>query len=210
MELAVFNIEGAETGRTAQLADEVFALEQPNDHAIYMDVRQMQANARQGTHKAKERGEVAASTKKLYRQKGTGNARSGSRKSPVRKSGGTIFGPRPRDYSFRLNTKIKSLARKSALTYKARSAEIRVVENLAFDLPKTRQFLAILKNLSLEGQKVLVVLPEYDRNVYLSGRNLPKTQVTSASEINTIDILHADTLVLTEGAVQIINQRLAN
>ncbi|MDX1909126.1 MAG: 50S ribosomal protein L4 [Bacteroidia bacterium] len=208
MELAVYTIEGVSTGRTVTLKEEVFGLATPNDHAIYLDVRQIMANRRQGTHKAKERGEVAASTRKLYRQKGTGNARVGSRKSPTRKSGGTIFGPRPRDYSFRLNHKVKALARRSALTYKARESEIRVIEGLTMEVPKTKQFKAVLDSLNLTG-KVLVVTSTYDQNVYLAGRNLPKTQILPAADLNTYDILYAKTLVLTEDAVGVIHERLA-
>lgn len=210
MELSVFNIEGVNTGRTIQLNDEVFNLETPNEHAIYMDVKHIHANGRQGTHKTKGRAEVNASTRKLYRQKGTGNARAGSRKSPIRKSGGTIFGPSPRDYSFRLNKKIKSLARRSALTFKAREEGIKVLENFKFDAPKTKAFISILEKLELSSRKVLLITADYDTNIFLSGRNLPKTQVLAASEVNTIHILGADAVLVTEGAVNFINERFAN
>lgn len=210
MELTVFNTEGAETGRKVLLSEEVFGLETPNEHAIYLDVKHILANQRQGTHKTKERAEVAASTRKLYRQKGTGNARAGSRKSPIRKSGGTIFGPRPRDYSARLNGKVKALARRSALTLKAREAGIIVVERFDFETPKTRQALEIIKKLSIETRKVLVVMAQPMQNVYLSIRNLPGADVRNALDLNTYDILHADTLLIMEDAVKLINDRFAN
>lgn len=210
MEVAVYNIEGTDTGRKASLAEAVFALETPNDQAIYQDVRLILANQRQGTHKAKERGEVHGTNKKPFRQKGTGNARQGDRKSPLFRHGGRIFGPRPRAYGFKLNRKVKSLARRSALSYKARENSIVVLENFGFESPKTKEFLQILRNLELAEKKVLLVLSEQDKNVYLSGRNLPKAHVVVASDLNTYDILHADTVVLTEDAVNIINERLEN
>ncbi|MCL4146426.1 UNVERIFIED_CONTAM: hypothetical protein GTU68_023234 [Idotea baltica] len=210
MEVAIFNIEGSETGRTVPLAEAIFGLETPNDHAIYQDVRQIMANRRQGTHKAKERGEITGSNKKPYRQKGTGNARPGSRKSPLWRHGGRMFGPRPRDYGFKLNKKVKSLARKSALTYKAREEGIMVVENFDFEAPKTRQFDAILNNLELGSKKVLLVTGTKNDNVYLSARNLQKAEVRTADSLNTYDILNAETLLLTEDAVNMINERLSN
>ena len=210
MEVAVYNIEGTETGRKADLSEAVFALESPNDHAIYQDVRLIMANRRQGTHKAKERGEVTGTSKKPYRQKGTGNARAGSRQSPLWRHGGRVFGPRPRSYSFKLNKKVRGLARRSALTYKAQEENLRVIENFDFDAPKTKQFRAILDNLDMDNKKVLFVLGESSPNIYLSGRNLPKTQVIVADNINTYDILNAETVIMTEGAVKVINERLAN
>jgi large subunit ribosomal protein L4 len=207
MELAVLNTKGSETGRTVSLPDAVFGVE-PSDHAIYQDVRQTQANARQGTHKAKERGEVSGSKKKPYRQKGTGNARPGHKRSPLWRHGGRVFGPRPRDYGFKLNRKIKRLARRSALTYKAKDEQITILENLAMDAPKTKDFQAILAALNAADSKVLVVVPEYSKNVYLSGRNLPKAQVVRAEDLNTYDILNADRLVICEGAVEKIEQQL--
>ncbi|MDX2248622.1 MAG: 50S ribosomal protein L4 [Bacteroidia bacterium] len=210
MEVAVYNIEGSETGRTVSLSEEIFGLQSPSDHAIYQDVRLILANQRQGTHKAKERGEVSATTKKPYRQKGTGNARQGSRKSPLWRHGGRVFGPRPRDYGFKLNRKLKQLARKSALTYKAREEQIRVVESFAMDAPKTKQFLNILNKLELGNKKTLMVLGDYNPNIYLSGRNLPKAQIMTVADLNTYDILNAETLIITEDAVSIINEKLAN
>lgn len=210
MEVAIYNIEGQDTGRTTSLEDQVFALENPNDHAIYQDVKQILANRRQGTHKAKERGEITGTNKKPYRQKGTGNARQGDRKSPLWRHGGRIFGPRPRSYSFKLNSKVKVLARKSALSHKAKEENIRVLENFVFDAPKTKNLLNILQKFELSSTKVLLVLSDHDQNVYLSGRNLSKTNVMSAGDLNTYDILNAEMLLITEDAVNIINENLAN
>lgn len=210
MEVAVYNIEGSETGRKVNLEANIFGLETPNDQAIYQDVRLILANKRQGTHKSKTRGEVHGTNKKPFRQKGTGNARQGDRKSPLFRHGGRIFGPTPRDYGFKLNKKVKVLARRSALTYKAREDGIKVVESFAFDAPKTKEFLNILNNLELAGKKVIFVMSAEDKTLYYSGRNLPKTQVVIAAELNTYDILHADTLLFTEDAVGVINERLAN
>lgn len=210
MEVAVYNIEGSDTGRRVNLDDTVFGVETPSDHAIYQDVRLIQANKRQGTHKAKERGEVSGTGKKPYRQKGTGNARAGDRKSPLWRHGGRIFGPRPRNYSFRLNKKVKHLARRSALTYKAQEESIRVLEDFSFEVPKTKEFKSIMEKMELMGKKVLLVLPENNDNVYLSGRNLPKTNIIQAENLNTYDILNADMLVLTEKAVSVINERMTN
>ena len=209
MKLPVYTRSGSEAGREVEIDDAVFGLE-PNDHVIWLDVRSIQAAGRQGTHKTKERGEVSGSNKKPYRQKGTGNARSGSRKSPLWRHGGRVFGPKPRDYGFGLNKKVKSLARKSALTYKAREEQVKVVENFGFDAPKTKEFINILDCFELSGKKVLMVLADDDKNIYLSGRNIPKTEVRTAAELNTYDILNAETLILTEGAVKVINERLAN
>ncbi len=208
MEVAVFNIEGAETGRKVSLEENIFGLEMPNDQAIYQDVRLILANKRQGTHKSKERGEVHGTNKKPFRQKGTGNARQGDRKSPLFRHGGRMFGPRQRSYSFKLNRKVKGLARRSALTYKARENGIKVVEAFGFDAPKTKEFLGILKNLELADKKVLFVMPEQDNILYYSGRNLPKARVISAADLNTYDILNAETILLTEDAVGVINERL--
>ncbi|MEL6250764.1 MAG: 50S ribosomal protein L4 [Bacteroidota bacterium] len=210
MEAIVYKIDGGKTSRKVELSDSVFGLETPNDHAIYQDVRLIQANRRQGTHKSKERGEIAGTKKKPYRQKGTGNARSGSRKSPLWRHGGRVFGPKPRDYGFGLNKKVKTIARKSALTYKVREEQLRVIENFGFDAPKTKEFINILDCFELSGKKVLMVLADDDKNIYLSGRNIPKTEVRTAAELNTYDILNAETLILTEGAVKVINERLAN
>lgn len=207
MNIAILNIKGEDTGRKAKLNDKVFKIE-PNDHAIYLDVKQYLANQRQGTHKAKERAEIKGSTRKVKRQKGTGTARMGSLKSPILRGGGRVFGPRPRDYSFKLNKKLKVLARKSALTYKAKEKELAVIENFTFEQPKTKSYLEILKNLSLEGKKTLMVLPEADKNVVLSGRNIPKTRITLASNLNTYDILNADKLILCEGSIEIIENIL--
>ncbi|GAB4402378.1 MAG: 50S ribosomal protein L4 [Microscillaceae bacterium] len=207
MELKVLDINGKETGESVSLAEEVFAIE-PNDHAIYLDVKQYLANQRQGTHKAKERGEITGSTRKLKRQKGTGTARAGSIKSPVFKGGGRIFGPRPRDYHFKLNKKIKVLARKSALSYKARQAEIVVLDSLTFDEPRTKAFATVLKSLSLDSKKTLVITPDVNQNVYLSCRNLPKAQVIPSQQINTYQVLNAEHLVLTKEALAKIETML--
>jgi len=210
MEAIVYSIDGAKTSRKVDLSDSIFGLETPNDHAIYQDVRLIQANRRQGTHKSKERGEITGTGKKPFRQKGTGNARQGTRKSPLWRHGGRVFGPKPRDYGFGLNKKVKVLARKSALTYKAREEQVKVVENFSFEAPKTKEFLKILSGFELSGKKVLLVVPDDSKNIYLSGRNIPKTEVKTAAELNTYDILNAETLLLTEGAVKVINERLAN
>ena len=205
MELAVLNIAGAETGRKISLSEQIFGIE-PNQHAVYLDVKHYLAAQRQGTHKAKERNEVHGSTRKLHRQKGTGGSRKGSIKNPLYRHGGRVFGPVPRDYDFKLNKKVKQLARKSALTYKAQEAAIKVLENVSFDTPKTKAYLEMLEKLALQGKKTLLVLPEHSPNVYLSGRNIPKTKIAIASDINTYDIMNADALILCEGAVDKIQQ----
>ncbi len=207
MELSVLDIKGKDTGRKVSLSDAVFGIE-PNDHAIYLDVKQYLANQRQGTHKAKARSEVSGSTRKLGRQKGGGGARPGDINSPVRVGGGRVFGPVPRDYSFKLNKKVKQLARKSALTYKAKENAIVVVENIAaaFEAPKTKDFIALTKNLQVADKKVLFVLPEANKNVYLSARNIPGVKVSLASNINTYELLDAKSLVLSEGSVSVIEQ----
>ena len=207
MELAIYNSNGQETGRKMTLSSEVFGIE-PNDHAIYLDVKQILANRRQGTHKSKERAEVSYSTKKLKRQKGTGGARAGSIKSPVFVGGGRIFGPKPRDYSFRLNKKVKQLARKSALAYKAQDNGIVLVEGFNFDAPSTKGFTSILSKLKLNGKKTLVIIPELNQNIYLSSRNLQNSKVVIANDINTFDILNANNVVLFEGSVKTIENLL--
>jgi len=205
MELSVFNIKGEDTGRKVVLSDSIFAVE-PNDHVLYLAVKQHLANKRQGTHKTKERSEITGSTKKLGRQKGGGGARHGDIKSPVMVGGGRIFGPQPRDYSFKLNKKVKSLARKSALTYKMRDNAIVVVEDFRFEQAKTKDFVSIMQNLHLPEKKVVFVLSEANKNVYLSARNLPKVQVVMFSELDTYKILDAKTLVLMEGSLAGIEQ----
>lgn len=200
MELAVLKHNGEETGRKINLSDDIFAIE-PNDHAIYLDVKQYLANQRHGTHKTKERAEVVGSTKKIKKQKGTGSARAGSIKSPIFRGGGRVFGPQPRDYSFKLNKKLKQLAKKSALAYKVRDNSLTVLENVVFDSPKTKNYLSLMAGLSLTDKKTLLVLPENNKNVYLSSRNLPKTKVITVDDVNTYQVLHADNLVLCEGAL---------
>jgi large subunit ribosomal protein L4 len=205
MELNIVNIKGEDTGRKIELPDSIFAIE-PNDHAIYLDVKQYLANNRQGTHKAKERNEVSGSTRKIKKQKGTGTARAGSIKSPVFRGGGRIFGPRPRNYSFKLNKKVKQLARFSALAHKAKNNEILVVEDFSFEAPKTKEFNAIRKSLQLDGKRSLLVLGSENRNVLLSARNLPRTEVSVASGLNTYSIMKAQYLLLTESSVEQIGK----
>jgi large subunit ribosomal protein L4 len=210
MKVAVYNKEGKETGRQVELPASVFGLEAPSDHAIWQDVRNILANKRQGTHKAKERGEVSGSTKKPFKQKGTGGARAGHKRSPLWRHGGRVFGPRPHSYGFKINAKLKSLARRSALTYKAREAAITVIENFSMDAPKTKDFLKVLSNLKAGDRKVLLLLNGDNRNVYLSSRNIPSAKVVAASDANTYDILHADTLIIMEGGLELINAKLGN
>ena len=205
MEVTIYNISGAETGKKATLNDEIFGIE-PNNHAIYLDVKQYLANKRQGTHKSKQRNEVMGSTRKLKKQKGTGGARSGSILSPLFPGGGRVFGPVPRDYSFKLNKKLKQLARKSALTYKAKDNAITVVEDFAMEAPKTKEFIAITNNLNLDGKKILVVLPETNPVVSLSARNLQNVKVIPASNLNTYDVMNAAGIVLAETSVEAVNQ----
>lgn len=207
MKLKVLQKDGKETGRSVTLDTTVFGIE-PNDHSIWLDVRRIQAAARQGTHKAKERSEVAGSTRKLYRQKGTGHARSGDIKSPLRRSGGTIFGPRPRDYSFKVNRKTSQLARRSALSYKATAGAIQVIENLQMDAPDTRALVDMLNALGLAGTKVLLLTGDVNLNVYRSGRNVPKLQVINADAASTLDVLNAQVLLLCEGALDGIGRVL--
>ena len=200
MELSIYNIEGKDTGKKISLDESIFGIE-PNDHAIYLDVKQYMANNRQGTHKSKQRSEVAGSTRKLGRQKGGGGARPGDIKSPVRVGGGRIFGPVPRDYNFKLNKKVKQLARKSALSYKVIENALVVVEDFTFEAPKTQNYVSMLKNLKCDDKKSLLVLPEANKNVYLSARNLAKANVMVLSDLNTYSILDAKYMVLTETAV---------
>ena len=208
MELAVYNTLGKETGKKVVLSDAVFGVE-ANDHAIYLDVKQYLANQRQGTHKSKQKNEVAGSTKKLKRQKGTGGARAGSIKSPLFPGGGRVFGPVPRDYSFKLNKKLKQLARRSALTYKAQDNAITVVEDFVMEAPKTKKAIELTKNLNVAEKKVLFVVTESNLNVSLSCRNLPNVKVINAASLNTYDVMNASAVVMMEGAVNVINEMLA-
>ncbi|MEZ0006987.1 large subunit ribosomal protein L4 [Flavobacterium sp. 28YEA47A] len=208
MEVKVLNINGKETGRTITLSDSVFAIE-PNNHAVYLDVKQYLANQRQGTHKAKERAEVTGSTRKIKKQKGTGTARAGSVKNPLFKGGGTVFGPRPRSYSFKLNKNLKRLARKSAFSIKAKESNIIVIEDFNFEVPNTKNFINVLKALGLESKKSLFVLGESNKNVYLSSRNLKASSVVTNSELSTYAILNANNLVLLEGSLEGIEENLS-
>ena len=208
MEVKVLDINGKETGRKVQLSDSVFAIE-PNNHAVYLDVKQYLANQRQGTHKAKERAEVAGSTRKIKKQKGTGTARAGSAKNPLFKGGGTVFGPRPRSYSFKLNKSVKRLARRSAFSIKAQESNIVVVEDFTFDTPNTKNFINVLKALGLENKKSLFVLGDSNKNVYLSSRNLKASSVVTNSELSTYAILNANNLVLSEGSLEGIEENLS-
>ncbi|SMG45681.1 large subunit ribosomal protein L4 [Marivirga sericea] len=201
MELSIIKHTGEDTGRKVSLSDAIFDIE-PNDHAIYLDVKQKMANARQGTHKSKERAEISGSTRKIKKQKGTGTARAGSIKSPIFKGGGRVFGPRPKDYSFKLNKKLKLVARKSALTYKAKDQMISVLEGFTFNEVKTKSYTEMLSKLSLDNKKTLLVLPEVDKNIVLSGRNVKNTQVTTVDSLNTYDVLHADQLLFVEGSLE--------
>ena len=207
MELSVLNIEGKETGRKVTLKDEIFGIE-PSDHASYLDVKQYMANQRQGTHKSKERAEITGSTRKIKKQKGTGTARAGSIKSPIFRGGGTVFGPRPRNYGFKLNKKVKQLARKSALTYKASEQSIMVLEDFNFEAPKTKEMVALKSNLQIADKKSLFVLPVENNNIYLSTRNLQDVSVVIASELSTYQILNAKAIVVLEGAVEKIEEAL--
>jgi large subunit ribosomal protein L4 len=200
MELVVYNIKGDETSRKVNLNDEIFGIE-PNDHAIYLDAKQYMANARQGTHKAKARSEVAGSTRKIKKQKGTGTARAGDIKSPVFRGGGRLFGPTPRSYRFKLNKKVKALARRSALTYKAAEQNITILEDISFDTPKTKNFAELLSNFKFENDKVLLVTQKADKNIYLSARNIPNANVINADSLNTYQILNAKKLMIEESAL---------
>ncbi|WP_031528752.1 50S ribosomal protein L4 [Dyadobacter crusticola] len=207
MELSVLNIKGEDTGKKVSVSEDIFGIE-PNTHAIYLDVKLYLANQRQGTHKSKERAEVNHSTRKIKRQKGTGGARAGSIKSPVFVGGGRIFGPRPRDYGFKLNKKVKVLARKSAFSAKAQSDAISVLEAFTFDAPKTKSYLNVLTSLSLVNTKTLLILPSIDSNVYLSSRNIPKAKVTTVDAVNTYDLMYADRLLISESALSILETQL--
>ncbi len=204
MEISVLNIKGEDTGRKVTLNESIFGIE-PNDHVLYLDVKQYLANQRQGTAKSKERSEHAGSTRKLGRQKGGGGARRGDINSPVLVGGGRVFGPKPRDYRFKLNKKVKSLARKSALSYKAQENAIVVVEDFTFEAPKTKEFVNVAKNLKVDGRKMLMVLPEVNKNVYLSARNLQRTEIMTAANLNTYKVLNADVLVITENSLKSID-----
>ncbi len=208
MEVVVVNVLGQETGAKMQLPDSIFGVE-PNDHAIYLDVKQYLANQRQGTHKSKQRNEIAGSTRKLHKQKGTGGARAGSVKSPLFNGGGRVFGPQPRDYSFKLNKKLKSLARKSALSYKAKDSNIVVLEDFVFDSVKTKSYINLVASLNFAGEKTLLVLPEANNNIYLSSRNIKKAKVITADQLNTYDVLNASKLLLTTNSVKTLEEALA-
>ncbi len=208
MEVAVYDKTGKKTSKKAKLSDSVFGIE-PNDHLIYLDVRQYRAANRQGTHKAKERGEITGSTRKIKKQKGTGTARAGSIKSPIFRGGGRVFGPRPRNYDFKLNKKVKQIARKSALTYKAKESAISVIEDFAFKAPQTKQFVDLLSNMALEGNKTMIVLNEKDDNVYLSSRNLKGLNVVTVSELSTYNIIETNNLVLSSSSVKQIEDILS-
>ena len=207
MNVAVVKNNGEDTGRKVSLSKDIFSVE-PNDHAIYLDVKQYLANQRQGTHKSKERADIVGSTRKIKKQKGTGTARAGSIKSPIFRGGGRVFGPRPRNYSFKLNKKVKVLARKSALSYKAKEKAISILEDFTFESPRTKDYLAMLTSLSLNDKRTLFVLPKSDKNVVLSGRNVQNTKIITADQINTYDVLNADTLVLAESSVEKIEKTL--
>lgn len=207
MELDIHSADGKSTGKKAKLSDAVFAIE-PNDHAIWLDVKQHLANRRQGTHKTLEKSEVSGSTKKLHRQKGTGGSRKGSIKSPLFKGGARVFGPKPRDYSFKLNKKVKDLARRSALTYKAKDGAITVLDSLSLSAPKTKDFAAMLKAFKLGTRKALVVLPTHDRNTALSARNIQGARVVAASEVNTYDIMNASGLLIAKEAIAALENTL--
>ncbi len=208
MKVEVFNIQGEKTGRTVELPEEIFGIA-PNEHVVYLSVKQYLANQRQGTHKAKERNEIAGSTRKLHRQKGTGGSRKGDIKNPLYHGGGRIFGPKPRDYRFKLNKKVRALARKSALSSKAQNDGILVIEDFSFEAPKTSVFTGILKALQLDKQRTLLVTSDYEKEVLQSVRNLPKASVMRASDLNTYQILHANKLILSEGAIEKIKATFA-
>ena len=205
MEVSVYNIKGEDTGKKVELNDAIFGIE-PNDHVIYLAVKQYLAAQRQGTHKSKERSEITGSTRKLIRQKGGGGARRGDIKSPVLRGGGRVFGPKPRDYWFKLNKKVKNLARKSALSYKAKDNAIVVVEDFNFEAPKTKEFVNIQNNLKIAGKKLLLVLPEVNKNVYLSVRNIQRVEVMTASALNTYKVMNANVIVMTENAVKSVDE----
>lgn len=205
MEVAIYNIKGEDTGRKAQLSDAVFAVD-ANEHAVYLDVKQYLANQRQGTHKSKERSEVSGSTRKLHKQKGGGGSRIGDINSPVLVGGGRVFGPRPRDYRFKLNKKVKALARKSALTYKVQDSQLIVVEDFNFEAPKTKEFVNFAKNLKVDGKKILLVLPSQNKNVTLSARNIPGAETINAADINTYVVMNSNAVILTESSLELVNK----
>lgn len=207
MKVSVLDIQGKETGREVELSDSVFGIE-PNDHVIYLDVKQHLANKRQGTHKAKERAEIVGSTRKIKKQKGTGTARAGSIKSPIFKGGGRVFGPRPRDYHFKLNKKMKRLARRSALSQKVKSDALIIVEDFNFDKPRTKDYLNVLDNLNIRSKKSLLVLDESNKNVYLSSRNLKSAKAVTVSELNTYNILNSNVLLISEGKLEELHNNL--
>ena len=207
MKVKILKNNGEDAGRKATLAEKIYNIE-PNDHAIYLDVKQYLANQRQGTHQSKERSEIIGSTKKIKRQKGTGTARAGSIKSPIFRGGGRTFGPKPRDYGFKLNKKVKDLARRSALTYKAKADEISVIEDFTFETIKTKDYIKILKDLSVDTKKTLMIIPEKNRNLSLSSRNVKNAKVVLANNINTYEVLHADKLLVFEGSLQKIEEIL--
>lgn len=208
MELSIYNIKGKETGKKISLSDEIFGLT-PNEHVVWLDVKHFLANQRQGTHKAKEKAEVSRTTKKLKKQKGTGGARAGSMKSPLMKGGGRVFGPRVRDYDFKLNKKVKVLARNSALADKAQNGKISVLENFSFDAPKTKSFLDLLSAFEFSNKKTLMILPTVDKNIYLSGRNIPQNRVVTVDSLNTYDLVNADQLIILESAIDKIQTSLS-
>ncbi|MFD0932715.1 50S ribosomal protein L4 [Psychroflexus salinarum] len=207
MKVSVLDIKGKETGREVELSESVFGLE-PNDHVVYLDVKQHLANKRQGTHKAKERAEIVGSTRKIKKQKGTGTARAGSIKSPIFKGGGRVFGPRPRDYHFKLNKKLKRLARKTVLSQKLKNNQLMIVEDFGFDTPKTKEFINVLDNLNIRDKKSLLVLDESNKNVYLSSRNLKSAKVVNVSELNTYNILNSNVLLITESRLEELQNNL--
>ncbi len=208
MELSIYNIQGKETGKKISLSDEIFGLT-PNEHVVWLDVKHFLANQRQGTHKAKEKAEVSRTTKKLKKQKGTGGARAGSMKSPLMKGGGRVFGPRVRDYDFKLNKKVKVLARKSAFADKAQNGKISILESFTFEAPQTKSFIDILSALEFSDTKTLMILPSIDKNIYLSGRNIPKNRVVAVDSVNTYDLVNADRLIILETAVDKIHTSLS-
>jgi large subunit ribosomal protein L4 len=208
MQVDVLNKSGKATGRTIELPEEIFGIE-PNDHVIYLAVKQYQAAQRQGTHKVKTRAEVKGASRKLHRQKGTGGSRKGNIRNPLYKGGGTVFGPKPHGYDFKLNRKVKDLAKMGALSYKAKANSIVIVEDLTFDTPKTKEFVSVLSNLNIAGKKALVVIPDYNDNLYLSLRNLPKVVGTLLADVNTYDLINSDVLVLTESAAKVFSEEEA-
>ena len=207
MDIAVVKYSGESAGRNVSLSSEVFGIE-PNDHAIWLDVKSYLANQRQGTHKSKQRNEISGSSRKIKKQKGTGGARAGNIKSPLFKGGGRVFGPIPRDYSFKLNKKVKDLARRSALTYKAKDNSIAIIENFNFDAPKTTEYIKLLSSLSFSDKKTLLILPENNKNIVLSGRNIKNTKVITASQISTYDVMNAEQLILVEGSIEKLDNLL--